>query len=147
MHQIRQRTQTNTRPYFTCGGLSNEEMKNTETENKVYAVKRVDQWWSAIDCGPSKEGGFTLGTISTHFKFDGRTYRWYMPLFQPPDNLKLWQEINVLTKYICVVENNSHLFQGFDDELDAGYKLILNIAKEYGIETNIEEVKEKFGKY
>jgi hypothetical protein len=26
MHQIRQRTQTNTRPDFTCGGLSSEEM-------------------------------------------------------------------------------------------------------------------------
>jgi hypothetical protein len=31
MHQIRQRTQTNTRPYFTCGGLSSEEMKKQTT--------------------------------------------------------------------------------------------------------------------
>jgi hypothetical protein len=37
MHQIRQRTQTNTRPYFTCGGLSSEEMNTfKEIFEKTY---------------------------------------------------------------------------------------------------------------
>jgi hypothetical protein len=39
MHQIRQRTQTNTRPYFTCGGLSSEEMKGFDFIGYAKAVK------------------------------------------------------------------------------------------------------------
>jgi hypothetical protein len=49
MHQIRQRTQTNTRPYFTCGGLSSEEMTHEEQSAKHSKVQRagvlnIDGW-------------------------------------------------------------------------------------------------------
>jgi hypothetical protein len=39
MHQIRQITQTNTRPYFTCGGLSSEEMNYNERVAKIECIK------------------------------------------------------------------------------------------------------------
>jgi hypothetical protein len=67
-------------------------------ENKVYAKLKGSEWWAVIDCGITKESGFTVGNFwTTHFKHLGRKYRWYNKIFDPPE-LKEWQEIKTIDK-------------------------------------------------
>lgn len=110
--------------------------------NRIFAIKRNDEFWAAIDCGPSKEGGFTFGNFNMrHFKKNGITYRWYQKLFMPPDDLKEWDEIRVITKEVTVVDKEGNAFQGWEDGEDEGYIVLREFAKLIGRDMSIEEIK------
>ena len=62
--------------------------------NKVYAVKKNDEWWAVIDCGKGKKGGMITGNYwKNYFEKQGRVYRWFRKLSLVPDNMVEWQEI------------------------------------------------------
>jgi hypothetical protein len=111
--------------------------------NKIYAVKKQDEWWAVIDCGKVMKGGMTIGIWSSHFKKDGRSYRWYNKLFMPPDDLKEWEEIKILDKPMTVVvrEGEHSEFEGWEDEENLGYQTLSNFATLIGKPMTIEEVK------
>ena len=111
-------------------------------ENKIFAVKKRDKFWAAIDCGETKTGGMTYGTFwSNHFKKDGRTYRWYAELFMPPVDLVEWQEIKTLDKMVTVVDANGNAFEDWEDKVDGCFYPLQNFAKLLGKNLTIEEVK------
>jgi uncharacterized protein (DUF2225 family) len=118
-------------------------------ENKVYAIKKLVnfrkkeyQWWAVIDCGETKENGMTIGNFfNSHFAKDGRTFRYYSEIFMPSEDLKEWQEINVLTKNITVVVDKGMEFKDFDDKEDSGLEALVNFSKLIGKELTIQEVK------
>jgi hypothetical protein len=68
MHQIRQRTQANTRPYFTCGGLSSEEM----TVKIVKSSK--DSFWYKDLIGRHFDA---LPPLPHHVRDDWNPEEWY----------------------------------------------------------------------
>ena len=115
-------------------------------QNKVYAVKKNFDWWAVIDCGETKQGGWTVGNYwQTHFKKDGRTYRWFRKLILTTDNLEEWQEIKVREELICrIVDNDNELnilkFEGWDDEEDKALATLQDFAKRLGKEMTIEDV-------
>lgn len=122
--------------------------------NKVFALQKLSnfyertyEWWAVIDCGVTQTGGYTTGDYwMTHFKHNGRTYRWYAKLFMPPADLVEWQEISVLQKQLTVVDKEGHAFEGWNDEVDLGYKTLSNFASLIGKPMTIEEVKEAIEK-
>ena len=87
-------------------------------QNKIYAVKRRDEWWSVVDCGPVKNGGVSLGIPSPYFKNNGRNYRWIDKLFMPPENLQEWQEIDTIQKTVTVIESPGNVFEGWEESID-----------------------------
>jgi hypothetical protein len=87
-------------------------------QNKVYAVKRKDEWWSVVDCGPVKNWGVSLGIPSPYFKNNGRNYRWIDKLFTPPENLQEWQEIETIQKTVTVVASPGNVFEGWEESVD-----------------------------
>ena len=101
-------------------------------QNKVYAVKRRDEWWSVVDCGPVKSGGVSLGTPSPYFKNNGRNYRWIDKLFMPPENLQDWQEIQTIVKTVTVVESPGNVFEGWEDAVDGMIESLVIFSKLIG---------------
>lgn len=113
-------------------------------KNKIYAVKKGEDFWAVIDCGETKQGGMTVGNFwSTHFRRDGRTYRWYDKIFSPPDTLKEWQEISVITKQVVVIDANGHSFEGWNDADDLCYTTLKRFADLIGVEISLDQIKEK----
>lgn len=111
--------------------------------NKIFAVKKNGEFWAVVDCGPTKEGGFTFGNFNMrHFKKDGITYRWYQKLFMPPADLKEWEEINVLIKEVMVVDKDGNAFQGWEDGEDEGFLVLQKFAQLIGKNMTIDEIKE-----
>ena len=95
-----------------------------------------------IDCGETKPGGMAVGNYwLTHFEHNARTYRWYDKLFMPPDDLKEWQEINILEKRVIVIDKEGNIFEGWDDAENLGYKTLSNFATLIGKPMTIEEIK------
>jgi len=116
-------------------------------ENKVFAVKRNSDWWAVVDCGESKKGGMCVGNYwQTHFKKEGKTYRWFRKLILTPDNLTEWQEIKVKEELICRLvedENTDNIvkFEGWDDEEDGGLKTLKRFAGLLGKNITLDEVR------
>jgi len=114
--------------------------------NKVFSVKRYgDKWWAVLDCGESKPNGFGSNPMwRNHFNKDGRTYRWYNPIFMPPDNLIDWAEIEVVERTCTMVntEDNRVAFEGFKDGEDLTYIPLRNFAALLGHDLTIEQVKD-----
>lgn len=111
-------------------------------KNKVLAVKKQDEFWAVIDCGETKIGGMTVGNFwMTHFKKDGRTYRWYNKIFSPPTDLKEWDEISVISKNVTVVDKEGHAFEGWQDEDDLCYKTLQNFCNRIGRPMSIGAIK------
>lgn len=109
-------------------------------ENKIFAVKRKSEFWAVIDCGEAKEGGFTTGSMQ-HFKKDGRCYRWYSPIYNPPSTLQDWQEIKL--RPVEVVDNEDGIsFEGWDDKENGLYETFSNFSKLIGKPMTVEEVKQ-----
>lgn len=117
-------------------------------ENKIYAVKKIEEWWAVIDCGETKKGGMAVGNFwPTHFEKNGRTYRWYRKIESPPNNLEEWNEIKVKEELVCKIsESNRDInvldFNGWDDEENLAYKTLQNFAKMIGKDMSIEEIRE-----
>lgn len=122
--------------------MENKLKEEQQPENKIFAVKRGGIWWSVIDCGITANGGFTIGKFwSNHFRRDGRTYRYYAELFNPPELVE-WQEIKTLDKYITVVvEAGGNKFEGWKDKEDEGALIFQRFAKLIGKELSLEEIK------
>lgn len=121
--------------------ISSEHISKPTT-NKIFAILRNGNWWSVIDCGETKIGGFTAGNFwSNHFKKDGNTFRYYNELFTPPTDLIEWQEINIITKNVTVVDAGGHAFEGWSDKEDGGLEMLVKFAKLIGKPTSLEEVK------
>jgi hypothetical protein len=78
---------------------------------------------------------------STHFKRFGRTYRWYDKIFQPSPDLKEWHEISVITKQVTVVDEDGHLFEGWEDVNDLCYTTLQKFAERIGRPMSIEVIK------
>lgn len=111
-------------------------------QNKIYAVKKGSAWWAVIDCGETKEGGMAVGNYwSTHFKKNGRTYRWYDKLFYAPFDIKEWQEISVITKQVTVVDAEGHTFEGWNDTENLCYETLQKFANRIGKPMSIEDIK------
>lgn len=112
-------------------------------ENKIYAVKKNNELWAAIDCGPTRTGGMTTGTFwLTHFKKDGRTFRWHDKIFNPPAGLQEWEEIQVMSQQVTVVTDQGEIFEGWEDAENLAFKSLANFASLIGRSMTIEEVKE-----
>ena len=117
--------------------------------NKTFAVKRLVnfsekeyKWWCVIDCGETREGGMTVGNFFTnHFSKDGRTYRYYAELFQPPNDLIEWQEIKTVDKTVTIIDDNGSSFNGFEDRVDEGLEILVKFSKLIGKSLSIDEVK------
>lgn len=111
-------------------------------ENKIFAVKKDGKWWSVIDCGKTKIGGFTIGNFwSNHFAKDGNTFRYYNELFMPPTNLIEWQEIKTITKNVTVIDAVGNAFEGWEDKEDGGLELLVKFSRLIGKDLSIDEVK------
>lgn len=113
-------------------------------QNKIYAVKRHNEFWAVIDCGEKKEGGMTTGNYwLTHFEKDGIVYRWINKLFQPPSRLKDWDEINIIEKTVTIVsEGTGNIFEGWDDVENGCYETLSNFSKLIGKPLTINEVRQ-----
>ena len=114
-------------------------------QNKVYAVKKNFDWGAVIDCGGTKQGGWTVGNYwQTHFKKNGRTYRWFRKLILVPDDLQEWQEIKVREERICRIvddELNILKFEGWNDEENKALETLQDFAKRLGKEITIDDVR------
>jgi hypothetical protein len=115
-------------------------------DNKIFAVKKNFDWWAVIDCGETKQGGMTVGNYwKTHFRKDGRTYRWFRKIILTPDNLQEWQEIKVREENICRIindgETNILKFEGWDDTEDGGLQTLQEFAKLLGHELSLDDVR------
>lgn len=114
-------------------------------ENEVFAVKRGNKWFAAIDCGPTKTGGFTVGNFwNTHFKHDGHTYRYYSEIFNAPDTLQEWQKIKVITKDVTVLANSEYhiAFEGFEDCESKAFEPFVRFAALLGKSITIEQARD-----
>lgn len=111
-------------------------------QNKQYAVLRRGEWWSVVDCGPTKTGGMSIDIWSNHIKKDGRTYRYISKLFMPPDNLVEWQEIETLQKMLTVVESPGNVLEGWEDKEDEGYAVFSRFSALIGHPMTVQEVKQ-----
>jgi hypothetical protein len=101
-------------------------------QNKLYAVKRRDEWWSVVDCGAVKSGGVSLGIPNPYFKNNGRNYRWIDKLFMPPENLQEWQEIETIQKTITVVQSPGNVFEGWEDSYDGIITSFVRFSEKIG---------------
>lgn len=119
-------------------------------ENKIFAVKKLInyrqneyRWWSVIDCGQTKEGRMTVGNFwNNHFKKDGKTYRYYSEIFNPPHNLTEWQEIKIVDKTVTmVVDDHGNSFSGWEDKENSGLEILQKFAKILGKDLTLLEVK------
>jgi hypothetical protein len=114
-------------------------------ENKVYAVKKPlkGEWWAAIDCGKTKTGGMTYGTFwQSHFRHGENTYRWHNKIFNPPADLREWQEIKVHEEMVLIIANDKHnIFEGFEDQEDLAFTTLAEFSKLLGKPLSITEVK------
>jgi len=123
-------------------------------ENKIFAVKKlanfqekIYEWWAVIDCGKTQVGGYTTGDYwMTHFKHEGRTYRWYDKLFMPTADLKEWQEISILQKQLTVIDKEGNAFEGWNDAPNLAYQTLSNFATLIGKPMTIDEVKKAIEK-
>ena len=116
-------------------------------DNKVFAVKKNFDWWAVIDCGETKQGGMCTGNFwQTHFKKDGRTYRWFRKIILVPETLSEWQEIKVKEDLICkIIEDETELnilkFEGWDDTEDGALQTLQHFAKLLGHELTLDDVR------
>ena len=113
--------------------------------NKVYAVKKNDQWWAVIDCGETKTGGWATNMANrAYFSKNGKTYRWHERLLLfDTDKIEEWQEIKVADRMVCVLEENGYLFEGWEDSEQGMLETFHEFSKLIGHPLTVNEIKEK----
>jgi hypothetical protein len=114
--------------------------------NKTYSVKKQpeNEFWVVIDCGETKDGGMVTGNFwRTHFKKDGRTYRWFNKLFDD-GSLKDWEEISVKQEMICRKVDSSEQgileFEEWEDKDELALITLQDFAKLLGKNLSLEEI-------